>query len=203
MTVSRFVEVLGSDAPAPGGGSVAALCGALSGALAGMVASLTHGKKGYEAHWPDMEQLGIRAQRLKDEFMREVDRDTEAFNKVMDAFRLPKKSDEEKAQRQAAVEAATKEATLVPLDVLRRCLEVVQLSQEAVLKGNKNSISDGGVSALCARTAAEGAYFNVCINLGGLQDQAFIQQTRAEAAQLREQVVKESEAAVKAVEATF
>ncbi len=203
MTVNRFVEVLASEAPAPGGGSVAALCGAMSGALAAMVASLTHGKKGYEAHWAEMEQLGIRAQRLKDDFLRDVDRDTAAFNKVMEAFRLPKKSDEEKAARQAAVEEATRGATLVPLEVLRRCREALQLAAEAVEKGNKNSISDAGVGALCGRTAAEGAFFNVCINLGGLQDQDFIAQTRQEAEQIRQEVIKACDEVVRAVEKTF
>ncbi len=203
MTVNRFVDVLASESPAPGGGSVAALCGALGSALAAMVGSLTHGKKGYEAHWPDMEQLGIRAQKLKDEFLFDVDRDTAAFNKVMDAFRLPKKTDEEKAARQAAVEEATKGATRVPLEVLRRCVDAVRLAAEAVEKGNKNSISDAGVGALCARTAAEGAFFNVCINLGGLQDDAFKTATRQEAENMRREVVQICEQVVTAVEKTF
>lgn len=203
MTVNQFVDVLASESPAPGGGSVAALCGALGSALTTMVGSLTHGKKGYEAYWTDMEQLGIRAQKLKDEFMLDVDRDTAAFNKVMDAFRLPKKTDEEKAARQAAVEEATKGATQVPLEVLRRSVDAVRLAAEAVEKGNKNSISDAGVGALCARTAAEGAFFNVCINLGGLQDKAFVQQTRREAEQMRQEVVNACEEVVRAVEKTF
>lgn len=203
MPVTRFVEVLASEAPAPGGGSVAALCGALGAALTAMVGALTHGKKGYEAHYAGMEEIGAAAHALRAEFLRDVDRDTAVFNKVMVSFRLPKKSEAEKLQRQAAIEEATRGATLVPLEVLRRCLPAVRLALRAVEHGNKNSISDAGVAALAGQTAAEGAYFNVCINLASLSDAAFKASVRAEAEMLRNQVRQEVESAVRLVEASF
>jgi glutamate formiminotransferase/formiminotetrahydrofolate cyclodeaminase len=203
LTIERFADLLSSDSPAPGGGSVAALCGALSSALSAMVGALTHGKKGYETHFAEMEEIGIAAQALKAEFLLDVDRDTAAFNKVMDSFRMAKKTEEEKAIRQAAIEEATKGATLVPLEVLRRCLPAVRLARAAVQYGNKNSISDAGVAALAGRTAAEGAYFNVCINLAGLSDEAFKKSLREEAEILRVEINREVESAVRMVEESF
>ncbi len=203
MTLEQFARVLSSDTPAPGGGSVAALCGALSGALTAMVGGVTHGKKGYEEYFAEMEEIGTAAHALKEEFLLDVDRDTAAFNRVMEAFRLPKKNEQEKATRQAAIEEATREATLVPLAVLRRCLPAAQLAHKAVQHGNKNSISDAGVAALAVRTAAEGAYFNVCINLGGLSDAIFREATRREAESLRAEVNGEVLSAVKLVEESF
>ena len=203
MTVKQFAHMLASDAPAPGGGSLSALCGALSCALSAMVGALTFGKKGYEEYFEEMEEIGIAAQALKDEFLLYVDRDTDAFKAVMESFRLPKKNEEERTARQKAIEEATKGATLVPLEVLRRCLPAVQLAQKAVQHGNKNSISDAGVAALAIRTAAEGAYFNVCINLAGLSDESFKKTTRAEADLLRDQIIRKTEEAVRLVEESF
>ena len=200
MKVDAFTELLSTDAPAPGGGSVAALCGAMSGALSSMVAALTHGKKGYEQAFDEMEEVGVAAQRLKDEFIADVDRDTAAFNKVMDAMRLPKKTDEDKAARDAAIEEATKEATLIPLGVLKRSMKAAELGRRVVEKGNTNSVSDAGVAALTARTAAEGAYFNVAINLPGIQDEKFKADTLKEAEKIRQDVVAHTEETVKLTE---
>jgi len=200
MKVDAFTELLSTDAPAPGGGSVAALCGGMSGALSSMVAALTHGKKGYEKTFDEMEEIGVEAQKIKDAFIADVDRDTAAFNKVMDAMRLPKKTDEDKAARDAAVEKATKEATLIPLGVLKRSMKAAELARRAVEKGNKNSVSDAGVAALTARTAAEGAYFNVVINLPGIQDEKFKADTLKEAEKVRREVVKHAEETVKLAE---
>ncbi len=203
MKVTGFTDLLSTDAPAPGGGSVAALCGALSGALSSMVASLTHGKKGYEKAFDDMESVGVTAQKLKDEFLSDVDRDTEAFNKVLDAMRLPKKSDEDKAARNEAIQEATKNATLVPFGVLQRAREAAELARRVVEKGNRNSISDAGVAALAARTAAEGAYLNVRINLPGIEDNNFRTQTLAEAGKMRKEVVEHTEETVRLAEKTM
>jgi glutamate formiminotransferase/formiminotetrahydrofolate cyclodeaminase len=200
MSAEKFTEVLSTDAPAPGGGSVAALCGALSGALTSMVGALTHGKAGYEEAFSEMEEAGVAAQKLKDEFLADVDRDTDAFNRVMDAMRMKKKSDEEKAARAEAIEKATKEATMVPLGVLRRTEEAAGLARRVAEKGNKNSASDAGVAALAARTAAVGAYLNVVINLPGIEDEGFRKEVSAEAAKLRETVVKHTEKTVRLVE---
>jgi glutamate formiminotransferase/formiminotetrahydrofolate cyclodeaminase len=200
MKIDEFTDLLSTDAPAPGGGSVAALCGALSGALSSMVAALTHGKSGYEKAFAEMEEVGVLGQQLKDAFLADVDRDTEAFNRVMDAMRLPKKTDEEKAARAAAVEEATKQATLVPLGVLERTMEAAKLARLVVEKGNVNSISDAAVAALTARTAAEGAYLNVRINLPGIEDESFRKETMEKALKLRAEVVKHSEKTVQLAE---
>jgi glutamate formiminotransferase/formiminotetrahydrofolate cyclodeaminase len=200
MRVNAFTELLSTDAPAPGGGSVAALCGSMSSALSSMVASLTHGKKGFEAVFQEMETIGVEAQTLKDAFLSDVDRDTEAFNRVMDAMRLPKKTDEEKSARQTAIEKATIEATRVPLGVLERSLEAARLARQVVERGNRNSVSDGGVAALTARTAAEGAYLNVRINLPGIQDEKFRNETLEKAEKLRQDVTAHTEETVRMTE---
>jgi len=200
MKVNAFTDVLSTDAPAPGGGSVAALCGALSGALSSMVAALTYGKHGYEAAFAEMEIAGVRAQALKAAFLEDVDRDTEAFNRVMDAMRLPKGTEAEKKAREGAIQEATAGATRVPLDVLRRSREAAELARLVVEKGNRNSISDGGVAALAARTAAEGAFLNVAINLPGIDDERFRKETLAEAERLRGEIVRHAEETVRLAE---
>jgi glutamate formiminotransferase/formiminotetrahydrofolate cyclodeaminase len=203
MKVDAFTDLLSTDAPAPGGGSVAALCGALSGALSAMVGALTHGKKGYEDAFDEVEEIGVEAQNLKDAFLRDVDRDTDAFNRVMAAARLPQKTDEDKAARREAMHQANKTATLVPLEVLRRSWEAAQAARRIVDKGNKNSVSDGGVAALTARTAAEGAFLNVLINLPGIDDEDFKARTLMEAETLRKQVVEHTEETVRLAEQTI
>jgi len=196
MKVDDFTHFLSTDSPAPGGGSVASLCGGLSSALSSMVAALTHGKKGYESVFDEMELVGLEAQKIKDSFLTDVDRDTQAFNRVMDAMRLPKKTNEDKSARNAAIEEATKEATLIPLGVLKRSLDAAKLAHQVVEKGNVNSVSDAGVAALSARTAAEGAYLNVIINLPGIQDKKFRSKTMDEAKKVRDEVVKHTEETV-------
>lgn len=181
MKVNEFVEELASDSPAPGGGSVAALAGSLSAALTAMVTNLTFGKKGHETKNDLMEKTGIKAQALKDELLTAVETDTEAFNKVMAMMKLPKKTDEEKAAREKAVEAANKEATLIPLSVLEKTIPSLKLAAVVAKDGNQNSLSDSGVAALMARASAHGAYYNVLINLRGINDKAWAKDIRAKA----------------------
>ena len=187
MNLREFANELSSDSPAPGGGSVASLAGSLAAALAAMVSNLTAGKKGYEDRRDRMLQAGVEGQRLKDEFLYDIDRDTEAFNEVMAAIKLPKKTDDEKAARGAAMEAANKVATLVPLGVLRRAVPALELAREMARHGNRNSISDAGVGGQMGLSAAEGAYYNVMINLKGIQDAAFVEATGREARALLDQ----------------
>ncbi len=183
FTVRSFADELASVSPAPGGGSVAALLGALASSLAAMVAALTHGKKGFEGETARMVALGVEAQSMKDAFLDAVDRDTDAFNAVLAAMKLPKKTPEEVEVRRRAMEEATKEATLVPLGVLVRTKRAAELAAEVAARGNPNSLSDAGVAALCARAAAEGAYYNVLINLAGVDAEwASSVRTQAEAA---------------------
>lgn len=170
MTIYDFADELASSSPAPGGGSVAALCGTLSSSLSAMVSSLTFAKKGYENVKDKMEELGAELQKLKDIQLKKVDEDTLAFNKVMEAFALPKKTDGEKAVRAKAIMEANKSATLVPLSVVELSLSSAKLAKEMILHGNQNSLSDAAVALICAHTSAYGAYFNVLINLKGITD---------------------------------
>jgi glutamate formiminotransferase/formiminotetrahydrofolate cyclodeaminase len=194
MTLREFANELSMDSPTPGGGSVAALCGALSAALSAMVANLTVGKKGYEEVRADMVATAVRAQALKDGLLGAVDRDTLAFNKVMDAFRLPKTTPEQALEKDRAVEEANKEATLVPLEVLEKAGEAVVLARAAAAKGNKNSVSDAGVAGLAGGAAGEGAYYNVLINLLGIADRKFVGEVRRKAERLKKALDKEGKA---------
>jgi glutamate formiminotransferase/formiminotetrahydrofolate cyclodeaminase len=170
MRLHEFADELSSDSPAPGGGSVAALCGALSAALSSMVAALTWSKKGMEIRRPKMQEVGSKAQAMKDYFVNAVDADTDAFNAVLAARRLPKKTDEEKAARLAALELANQESTQVPLSVLEHSVTALELALEVAREGNPNSVSDAGVGGACALAAAEGAALNVRINLPSITD---------------------------------
>ncbi len=197
MSVSAFTDELSTDSPAPGGGSIAALCGALSAALSCMVGQLTADKKGFEAVSEQMKKMTEQAQGVKDRLLRAVDDDTAAFDQVMAAFRLPKKSATQKAARKAAIQQATRVATEIPLSVLRSAREAARMADLAARKGNPNSLSDAGVAALCARTAAEGAFYNVLINLNGIRDPKYVKRMRAESGLLLQQVRKQCEKVAK------
>jgi len=173
MAVWEFANELSMESPTPGGGSTAALAGALAASLVSMVANLTYGNKKYRENWEAVKPLAMRAQELKDALLRAVDRDTEAFNAVMNAFRLPKKTEEDKKARDHAIQEATKGATHVPLEVMQFAFETLELAKIAAEKGNVNSVSDAGVGGLMALAAVEGAYLNVKINLSGIQDESF------------------------------
>lgn len=188
MTVSAFLDEVASESPAPGGGSVAALCGSLSASLTAMVSNLSFEKKGFENRRPEFEKVGNRAQALKSVLLEAVDGDMRAFNSIIDARRLPKASETEKTVREAAIVKANQDATLSPLKILRACPELLELSAYVVEFGNQSSLSDGAVAALVAAAAAEGAYYNVLINLKDMsesQDDAsgasFSQKVRLEA----------------------
>ena len=169
MTNRAFVDELSTDAPAPGGGSVAALSGAQAAALVAMVANLTVGKKGYEAVQERVKTIAEEAQALKDALLEAMDLDTAAFDWVMAAFAEPKATDEQRRARDLAIAEATRGATRVPLSVLERADRVLELAAEVAEIGNANSLSDAGVAVLCAAAAAEGAYYNVRINLAALE----------------------------------
>ena len=173
MDLRQFCNETLSDSPAPGGGSVAALMGALGISLGGMVANLSASKRGWDDKLNYFSDWAVKAQQLKDELLFLVDEDTGAFNKVMDAFALPKDSAEEKAARTAAIQLATKYAAEIPLRVMDTASKSYQLLSEMVEKGNPNSISDVGVGALATRACVEGAALNVRINLGQLKDEKF------------------------------
>jgi glutamate formiminotransferase len=198
LPVDGFVDVLASNAPAPGGGSVAALAASMAAALASMVAALTHGKKGYTEHDEAMDRVGVQAQRLKDELLAAMDADTKAFDDVMACFRRPKKTDEQKAARAKAIDEANKVATLIPLSVLERCPAALELIAEVEAKGNRNSLSDAGVGGLMARAGAYGAYYNVTINLAGIEDKTWCAEILARA----DAALAEVDAAAQAIQQT-
>jgi len=173
MDLREFCNETLSDSPAPGGGSVAALMGALGASLGGMVANLSAGKRGWDDKLADFSNWAVKAQQLKDELLALVDEDTTAFNKVMDAFALPKESAEEKAARAAAIEHATKYAAEVPLKVMETASKSYEVLAEMADKGNPASVSDVGVGALATHACIEGAALNVRINLAQLKDEKF------------------------------
>lgn len=189
LNLREFANELSMDSPAPGGGSTAALCGALSSALSSMVSNLTVGKKGYEGVQSKIKDLATDGQALKDQSLHDVDADTIAFNNVMNAIRMPKKTDEQQEARSAAIEEATKHATMIPLGVLEKCVDALKLAKEVVLNGNKNSISDAGVAGLTAQAGAEGAFYNVMINIPEIRDEKFKKDIASRADSLKKEAV--------------
>jgi len=173
LTCKGFANETASESPAPGGGSISAYIGALGASLATMVANLSSHKPGWEERWEEFSNWAEKGQKLKDELLLLVDEDTNAFNKIMDAFGLPKNNEQEKALRTKAIQDATKYATEVPFKTMQKAFESFEIIKAMVLFGNPNSITDAGVGALCARSAIMGAYLNVLINASGLSDKAF------------------------------
>lgn len=179
LSVEAFINETGSSSPAPGGGSIAALNAASAAALVEMVASLTIGKEKYAAVEADMKAVQAKASELKTKFVNFIDEDSNAFNKIMAAFKLPKGTDEEKAVRSEAIQAATKEAALVPFHVGEMANELFALAEEVIIKGNQNAVTDGAVAAMNARVAVKSAFLNVKINLGSIKDEAFVAELNA------------------------
>ncbi|MBX2980977.1 MAG: glutamate formimidoyltransferase [Flavobacteriales bacterium] len=173
MDLKRFSEETASESPAPGGGSVAAYVGALGVALGTMVANLSAHKRGWDERWEYFSHWAVKGEKLRNELLFLVDEDTRAFDRIMQAFGLPKGSDAEKAARKAAITEATKGAINTPLRTMQVCVESMELMQAMADQGLEASVSDAGVGALCARTGAIGAYLNVRINCAGLDDEAF------------------------------
>jgi formiminotetrahydrofolate cyclodeaminase len=183
-TLQAFLDEVASAEPAPGGGSVAALSGALGASLVAMVCRLTIGKKGYETVSAEMQTILPRAEALQRELRDLMQADTDAYARVMDAYKLPKQTDAEKAARTRAIQNALKHASDIPLRVAELCAQVLELARPVAEKGNKNAASDGGVGALMAEAGLRGAAFNVSINLGAINDEAFVREHRARVQQL-------------------
>lgn len=170
LSLRAFTDELSSESPAPGGGSVSALAAAMAAGLAAMVALLSHTKKGFEGKQAELDAIAIRAQALKDQLLHAVDADTDAFDGLLSAMRMPKASPEESATREVALADATVGAAEIPLRVLEACPELIELNRQVASIGLQASLSDAGVGAQMARAAGAGAYQNVCINLAGLRD---------------------------------
>ena len=170
LTVKGFADETSRESPAPGGGTISAYMGALGAALGTMVANLSSHKAGWDARWEEFSNWADKGQKIQAELMTLVDEDTEAFNRIMEAFGLPKKTEEEKAARSAAIQAATLFATQVPLHTMQASFKVFELCRAMAEEGNPNSVSDAGVGVLAARAAVLGAGLNVKINASGLKD---------------------------------
>jgi glutamate formiminotransferase/formiminotetrahydrofolate cyclodeaminase len=203
MKLDAFCDLLSTDAPAPGGGSVAALCTAMSGALSAMVANLTIGKKGYEKVQDEAYTIAPIGQDIKLKALECIDRDTDAFYAMMDAMRLPKKTDEEIKQRNLVMEQSTQAAINAPLATLKLSLEALQLSARIAKIGNTNALSDAGVAALTALCAAKAANYNILINIAGITDVHFKTTVLAEAKSLVEQCSVIADEVEKAVNASL
>lgn len=181
LTVKDFLDKVAGNDPVPGGGSIAALGGALASALATMVTRLTIGKKGYEASEEVMQHAQTLTTRFQKEFVALIDKDSEAYDEVFACFKLPKATDEEKAARSAAIQEATKYAALVPMQVARNAYELISVIADVARLGNRNAVTDACVAMMSARTAVLGALLNVRINLGSIKDKTFADELQREA----------------------
>ncbi|HVO73829.1 MAG TPA: cyclodeaminase/cyclohydrolase family protein [Ignavibacteriaceae bacterium] len=170
LSLEKYFDELSSNSPTPGGGNVAALCGALAACLGMMVCNLTIGKKKYQEVEKEIKNLKEKLTALRKKFISLGRKDNDAFEKVMDALKLPKETDEEKALRRKALESSTFNAALVPAEVIAACQEILPYLENIALKGNRNSLSDAGVAVSLIGAAAEGAYLNVLINYSSLSD---------------------------------
>lgn len=189
MRLNAFVDETASESPAPGGGSIAAYCGSLGVALATMVANLSASKKGWEERWNEFSDWADKGQKIKKQLLHLVDEDTVAFNKIMDAFKLPKTTDQEKEDRKQAVAEATRYAIEVPLSVMKISLQSMELIEAMATNGNPNSVSDAGVGAMCARTAVLGAGLNVRINAAAYSDKTFVETVLKQAAEMENKAI--------------
>lgn len=203
MDLRSFANETASESPAPGGGSISAYVGSLGAALGTMVANLSAGKRGWEEHFELFSSEAETGQQIKDELIRLVDEDTNAFNKIMNGFALPKNTDEEKKARTEAIQDATKYACEIPLSVMQTAFSTLDMLAVMVDKGNQNSITDAGVGVLCVKTAVRGAYFNVMINAQGLKDTAFATGIKTKAKAILDETNAKAERILEKVESVI
>jgi len=179
-TIDEFLKLLASDAPTPGGGSVAALNGALGCALLQMVCDLTIGKEKFREVWPDLEPIKTELERLQEELTDSIDRDAKAYDTVTAAFKLPKAEPEEKKARKEAIQQAYKTAAETPKATARYIHEALRMAGDVAEKGNPNVLSDAGVAAACLYAGMQAALMNIAINIGGIEDEAYVHQMKIE-----------------------
>lgn len=198
LNVREFVNETASNSPVPGGGSVAALAGALGVALATMVANLTVGKEKYADVETEMQEIIKKGDRIREKLIELVDRDATSFDGVMKAFKLPKETDEEKATRSATIQNEYKYAASVPFETAELSMEIMDLAEVVVVKGNPNAVTDGAVAAMMSRTAVLSALLNVKINLGSIKDEAFVTELTNKVNELEKKVsIREKEVLAK------
>lgn len=203
MSIEKFADETASESPAPGGGSVSAYVAALGVSLGTMVANLSSHKRGWDERWEEYSKWAEKGQALKEELLFLVDEDTRSFNRIMEAFKLPKKTEEDKEARQQAIQAATKYAIEVPFRVMKKALQSMDVMEIMAEKGLQSSASDAAVGALCARMAVRGAFLNVKINAADLEDKDFYEKIYKEGIELEEAARKKEETIVKMVEKTI
>jgi len=194
MTVKEFIYETASDSPAPGGGSIAALSAASAAALIEMVANLTLIKKGYEDVKEEMEEIKKVSSEYKEKFINYIDEDSDSFNKIMAAFKMPKETEEQKKERSKIIQEGFKGAATVPLNVAKDAFALLPLAEKVVVKGNQNAVTDGAVAAMSARTAVLSALYNVKINLGSIKDEEFVADLKKQVAELEAKVNDEEKA---------
>ena len=181
LTIKGFLAETAGSAPVPGGGSISALNGAIATALTEMVANLTIGKKKYADVEGQMRTIATEAAIIRERLIRDIDRDSEAYDRVFAAFKLPKETEEEKAERSRVIQDATKQAAMVPMEVAEEIASVMETIIYVAHKGNRNAVTDACVAMMAARTCVLGALLNVRINLGSLKDRDFVLQLQTEA----------------------
>lgn len=190
MTIADFADMVASDSPVPGGGSMAAVSGALGGALAEMVANLTVGKKKYIEVEQEMKEIAEKASVLRTKLLNDIQRDSDSYDKVMAAYKMPKETDEEKKAREHAIQESLKFAAQVPLDVAETSFNIMSLTEAVVEKGNKNAVTDGLVACMMIRTAVLSALFNVKINLDSITDEDFVKHMRNRVNEIETEIIK-------------
>ncbi|UCD70440.1 MAG: cyclodeaminase/cyclohydrolase family protein [Syntrophobacterales bacterium] len=189
LSVRNFIQELSSGSPTPGGGSVAALCGAMGTALSAMVARLTVGREKFKDAWEEMEGIKQAAGQLAERFLSLVQEDTDAYQEVIGALGLPKQTEEEMELQQESIQKAMRKASSVPLETLRVSEKLIQMAKEAVKRGNPNTVTDGAAAVHLAHTAAVVAAYNVRINLSTLKDDdAFVEECKREVAEILERM---------------
>jgi len=199
MKVNSFLSELASNSPAPGGGSVAALSGALGAALSSMVCNLTVGKEKYTDVQDEIKTTLRKSEQIRKRLTKLIDEDTEAFNDVMKAFKMPKETEEQKKKRSFAIQEGYKTAAKVPLKTAQTCAEIIDVAKIVAEKGNVNSITDAAVSALMAKAGVKGAILNISINLGSIKDEKFVSKVSSELDSLKKTVDKKTNEILKIV----
>lgn len=190
MKIKEFLAATSSDAPVPGGGSVAALSAAIASSLAEMVANLTIGKKGYDEVQDEMKAISEKMSAYTPKFVDFIDKDAASFDEAMKAFKLPKETDEEKKARSEAIQSGMKLAANVPLETAQSAMEILGMIEAVVERGNSNAVTDGAVAAMMTRTAVLSALYNVKINLGSIKDAEYVEKTAAEVARIEKEVAE-------------
>jgi len=189
LSIKEFLVKTSSNSPVPGGGSIAALSAAVAASLSEMVARLTIGKDGHDAFEEDMKKIAKDAADYRNKLIKDIDRDSNAYNNVIASFKLPKATEQEQKNRKRAIQEALKNASLVPLDVAKDALKIIELAEKVVRYGNENAVTDGAVAVMMARTAVLSALYNVKINLISINDMDFIENVRKEIIYMESEII--------------